>query len=156
MAGMISHLEILYGVDHEGESIPEINGGIRDINSGFGGEFVFLKAIRVERIYERLQPGQQNSLNSDPRRRLQYIGIERFGNGDPGKVDLAKGAGGDFRFLTFKHSLSGPGIYDVALWRSGGRQSLPPADWTGMSSDINEGRGGTYLYIVWKMDMFVF
>ncbi|EGX44260.1 hypothetical protein AOL_s00193g172 [Orbilia oligospora ATCC 24927] len=162
MAEIIDHLEVIYGVGRAPESIPEINGALTDLNSGHKGEFVYLKKVvktlppRPRRHhFEQQQQMQEQEQNADDRRRLQYIGVERLGHGDPARADLAKGAGGDFRLLRYEYKFAGPAIYDVALWRSGGRQCIPPAGWDGMSVDINEGRRGDYLYIVWKIDYFI-
>ncbi|KAF3167630.1 hypothetical protein TWF751_008015 [Orbilia oligospora] len=164
MAEVVDHLEVIYGVGRAPESIPEIHGALTDLNSGHKGEFVYLKKVvktippRPHRHHFEQQQQQmqdQEQQNADDRRRLQYIGIERLGHGDPARADLAKGAGGEFRLLKYEYRFSGPAIYDVALWRSGGRQCIPPAGWDGMSSDINEGRRGDYLYIVWKIDYFI-
>ncbi|KAF3189763.1 hypothetical protein TWF788_009748 [Orbilia oligospora] len=167
MAEIVDHLEVIYGVGRAHESIPEIHGALTDLNSGHKGEFVYLKKVvktilpRPHRHQFEQQQQQQQQMqeqeqqNADDRRRLQYIGIERLGHGDPARADLAKGAGGEFRLLKYEYRFSGPAIYDVALWRSGGRQPIPPAGWDGMSVDINEGRRGDYLYIVWKIDYFI-
>ncbi|KAK6520188.1 hypothetical protein TWF506_000471 [Arthrobotrys conoides] len=161
MAEVISHLEVIYGVGRAHESIPEITGALTDLNSGHKGEFVYLKKVvktipprPYKQHIEQLQQDQEQQ-DTDDRRRLQYIGIERLGNGDPARADLAKGAGEEFRFLKYVYRFTGPAIYDVALWRSGGRQCIPPTGWDGMSCDINEGRRGDYLYIVWKIDYFI-
>ncbi len=41
-------------------------------------------------------------------------------------------------------------VTDVALWRSGSEESNPPNGWHHKTSDINKGRGGDYLYLVWR------
>lgn len=46
-------------------------------------------------------------------------------------------------------------IADVALWRSGDNQNNPPSGWDGMTMDINKGRAGDYLYLVWKTKQFM-
>ncbi|KAK6529678.1 hypothetical protein TWF281_008841 [Arthrobotrys megalospora] len=94
MAEIISHLEVVYGKDRAHESIPELNGGNQDINSGHKGEFVYLKKV-VKTISPRpygqhSQQQQEGTDTDDQLRRLQYIGIERLGNGDPTRADLAK------------------------------------------------------------------
>ena len=89
--------------------------------------------------------------------------------GDPHiwiRDDLAKGAGGDYRFLSYckgqdatdqQHYRNNDheacnkdktAIKRAALWRRGSDTTTPPQGWTWISADLNEGRGGDYLYIV--------
>lgn len=42
-------------------------------------------------------------------------------------------------------------VTDVALWRSGDKQESAPSGWHGKTDDINKGRGGDYLYLVWRV-----
>ncbi|KAJ5531577.1 hypothetical protein N7527_004970 [Penicillium freii] len=66
--------------------------------------------------------------------------------------DLAKDTGGDYRYLHFDTHGSHR-IGRVALVRSDRRIDFNWVDrlgWNGFTSDINEGRHGDYLYIIWK------
>ena len=51
--------------------------------------------------------------------------------------------------LAFDYSRNLPPITTVALWRSRGAVGKPPSGYSGISSDLNKGRGGNYLYLVW-------
>ena len=65
--------------------------------------------------------------------------------------DLAKGAGGDYRYLWPKcDSKIRAKITEVQLLRSDTSISAPPTGWQGISADINAGRQRTYLYVIWK------
>ena len=68
--------------------------------------------------------------------------------------DLAKGAGGDFRYLIPVPSARVRGkIVKCGLLRSESYVPLEEAKrlgWTGMSIDLNQGKKGDYLYVVWK------
>lgn len=68
------------------------------------------------------------------------------------KPDLAKDTGGDYRYLHYD-TLGSHRIGRVALVRSDRRIDFNWVDrlgWNGFTSDINEGRHGDYLYIIWK------
>ncbi|EWZ01168.1 hypothetical protein FOYG_00844 [Fusarium oxysporum NRRL 32931] len=80
-----------------------------------------------------------------------------IGHGDAARTDnLAKGAGGDYRFLDWTRTnfISVRFNTDFALWHQTIPQGAPPAGWHGMISDINAGRGGGCLYLVWKSDVY--
>lgn len=62
--------------------------------------------------------------------------------------DLAKGAGGDCRWLLPIYDTLKPKLTDAALWRTPGNTTVPPMGWGLISADLNGGRGGDYLYIV--------
>ena len=66
--------------------------------------------------------------------------------------DVAKGAqGGKFRYVDAVHDPSANAkVREVMLLRSEGVVADSPAEWNGMSKDINEGRGRSCLYLVWK------
>ncbi|KAK6526200.1 hypothetical protein TWF281_011235 [Arthrobotrys megalospora] len=69
--------------------------------------------------------------------------------------DLAKGAGGKYRYLLPEENIENEYITEVALWR--GKLDSAPYGWKwaydpGVAADINSGRGGDYLYLVYKGD----
>jgi hypothetical protein len=69
---------------------------------------------------------------------------------DPSLDDLAKGAGGDYRYLIISNIASNPKkIVNVSLLRSDSGVPQPPSGWDAMTIDINKGRGKTYLYLIW-------
>ena len=77
---------------------------------------------------------------------------------DPAFNDLAKGAGGEWRYVRAVRDTREPRkVVEAQLVRSSTR--LVPGDvaalmgsqsWEGARRDINEGRGGDYLYLVWR------
>ncbi|KAI0437003.1 hypothetical protein F4803DRAFT_540406 [Xylaria telfairii] len=121
------------------EVVHEIQGQSSDINSGFGGKYVWLQPewtiAKEEAISDLL--------------------FERSRTPVRNYNDLAMGAGGDFRYI--RSSRDGNGIITkVGLFRI--KQKLSPEEiksrinqsgFTHYSSDINEGRGGDYLYLLW-------
>lgn len=65
--------------------------------------------------------------------------------------DLAKGAGGDYRYLAPRYDAKvRTKVTEVQLLRSGAPVKAPPAGWQGISNDVNVGRQRTYLYVIWK------
>ncbi|KAK4653286.1 hypothetical protein QC762_0082020 [Podospora pseudocomata] len=69
--------------------------------------------------------------------------------------DLAKGAGGDYRYFSWSNNMDATHfVTDVALWRTGDAQHSPPDGWNSMTGDINKGRGGDYLYLVWRKKQY--
>lgn len=68
-----------------------------------------------------------------------------------GYEDLAKGAGGDYRYqkqLADPQDLSKVSL--VKLLRTDSAITGPPEGYSGISEDINKGRGKTYLYLIWQ------
>ena len=71
---------------------------------------------------------------------------------DPAFNDLAKGAGGDYRYLLLENDAEqAEKVTEVALLRLGEALVERPAGWDGNTIDINKGRGKTYLYLLWKI-----
>lgn len=65
--------------------------------------------------------------------------------------DLAKGAGGDYRYLGPKSDTKiRAKITEVQLLRSDTTITAPPAGWQGISADINAGRQRAHLHVIWK------
>ncbi|CAK7223404.1 hypothetical protein SBRCBS47491_005196 [Sporothrix bragantina] len=131
-----SWFEVSYSEDKPHGSIDEINGQSADINKGFGGSYVWLTAKRA----------------SGARTMVDKIWTDISGDKDPRRDDdLAKGAGGDYRYLSWSNDMNATHyITDVALWRSGDEKNSAPQGWHGKTGDINRGRGGDYLYLVWR------
>jgi hypothetical protein len=68
--------------------------------------------------------------------------------------DLAKGAGGAFRYLIpIVSPESGDKIVDIKLLRSEKPVKNPPYGWDNITIDINAGRGGDYLYLIYKTEI---
>lgn len=66
--------------------------------------------------------------------------------------DLAQGTGGAYRYLIpVKADNARHRITDIALLRSAHTLSFDLGwGYQGMSADINDGRGGDWLYLLWK------
>ena len=78
------------------------------------------------------------------------------GSSQSGLDDLAKGAGGDYRYLIPKAEVHvDKKIRRLALYRkSNGEGPVKSGDiagrgYTDFSPDINAGRGGDYLHLIW-------
>lgn len=74
------------------------------------------------------------------------------GDRDSAYVDLAKGAGGDYRYLRLERD-GGNKITEVRLLRGNDEADssvVRALGFDGASGDIDKGRGGDYLYVVWK------
>jgi hypothetical protein len=65
-------------------------------------------------------------------------------------VDIGQGTGGSYRYVIPLHEPNKPKCTDVKLFRTSDKALTPVAQgFTGFSRDINEGRGGDYLYLAW-------
>ena len=74
------------------------------------------------------------------------------GDADGSLKDLAKGAGGDFRYiLPIKDVTKEAKVTHVALLRREGALRGRPMGWVGNTTDINKNRGKTFLYLLWKL-----
>ncbi|CVK86291.1 uncharacterized protein FMAN_06388 [Fusarium mangiferae] len=131
------------GVEHEDNqpegTITEINGGSANVGQGFGGSNIWLRTIKANK----------------PSMMMDNIFIY-IGHGDGARTDdLAKGAKGEYRYLDWSRNMTANRfITEFALWRQTIPQGAPPAGWDGMTSDINAGRGGDNLYLIWKSDVY--
>ena len=90
--------------------------------------------------------------NSNAANAVSNIRIIIQGDPDSAYVDLAKGAGGDYRYLRLERD-GGNKITEVRLLRGNDEADssvVRALGFDGASGDINKGRGGDYLYVVWK------
>ena len=102
------------------------------------GRFVFLKPNYTNQISKAL---------TDCRVRIQ----DKSWSG--GTSDLASGAGGKYRYLQFNTDAENPAKYEAAalLRRAGSSASINDAPgFNVLTTDINAGRGGDYLYVAFK------
>ncbi|KAI0174617.1 hypothetical protein BJ166DRAFT_621077 [Pestalotiopsis sp. NC0098] len=131
---------VVYDDDKPYDTINEIHGESADINKGQGGKYVWLRAHKA----------------NNPRDLVTSVSTAIVDSARDGQSDLAAGAGGSYRYFeTARDAGASRFITEVALWRSGDRQSFSPEGWQGISGDINDGRGGDYLYFVWKTKLYV-
>lgn len=61
-----------------------------------------------------------------------------------------RGASGKYRYIIPKSVTSKRRIYEICLLRLSYAIAGPPIGYDGGSIDINSGRGGGYLYLIWK------
>lgn len=116
--------------------VTNMAGG--DINRGFGGKFIYLQPLWTKHSAAAVGDISVRTSGSFPQWAKKR-----------GLTDLAKGAGGDFRFLDVKHGAGfESGITEITLWEK--RLYAIPHGWDGMTQDINKGRGGRFLYLVWR------
>ncbi len=65
--------------------------------------------------------------------------------------DIARGTGGDYRYvIPEKDQREKKKISEINLLRSSNSVTVPPNGYSGMSIDINRGRKGDFLYLIWK------
>lgn len=134
----VKSISVVYRDSYESQpenALREVNGGSNDINYEFGGSFVFLVPEYTD----------------SPDEALTSLHIEVQSNKDTDLPDLAKGAGGYYRYLVGRSDSNEPKkIVDVALVRSG----LEVGDfgrYEHHTIDINWKRSRTYLYVVWNV-----
>ncbi|KAH7100080.1 hypothetical protein BKA62DRAFT_620562, partial [Auriculariales sp. MPI-PUGE-AT-0066] len=131
--------QVVYG-DHESQAPPnavhEINNNSNDLNHGFGGKFVWL-----------VPQG-----NSNQQEATGGYDLALSDSAMAGYDDIGKGAGGKFRYLV-KRSQPNAKIDEIGLLRSSAINGVKdvPDGWTGMSTDLNDGRGKSFLYLLYRV-----
>lgn len=115
----------------------ETSDNVNDINKGFQGDFVYLKPVWTT----------DRSKAAD---NIKFYIEDDFPQWakDRGLKDLATGAGGDFRFIEALNEGSNKKIVQTKLFDT--QLARTPDTWTDFTIDINKGRGGRYLYCVWR------
>ncbi|KAI1183945.1 hypothetical protein F5B17DRAFT_414025 [Nemania serpens] len=88
---------------------------------------------------------------------VTYFDVLITGSSKAGMSDLAKGAGGDYRYLVSQVDVHiEKKLKRLALYRkSNGEGPVHESDikdrgCTDFSTDINAGRGGDYLHLIWE------
>ncbi|KAK7032626.1 hypothetical protein VNI00_012889 [Paramarasmius palmivorus] len=133
----LANFDVVYSTQAAQEppnTVTDLNNSGNDINKGFHGEYVYLTPITT----------------NNPNDAATSFKIVIQSHADPEKKDLAKGAGGDYRYVIPMRDPGARKITSARLLRSGSKQDYPPSGFNGLSTDINQGRKGDYLYIVWK------
>ncbi|KAJ5645898.1 hypothetical protein N7490_002270 [Penicillium lividum] len=119
-----------------GNRIPVVDGNSPDINNGFGGKFVWIVA----------------SYHNNESTAISDIKIDIQDEQDTGRHDLASGTGGKFRYLSWRNDGSKK-ITTLQLLRRRDQvtwDTVRNLGFDGWTSDINAGRGGDFLHLVWK------
>ncbi|KAI0122603.1 hypothetical protein F4814DRAFT_446542 [Daldinia grandis] len=98
----------------------------------------------------------------NPREACTYLGVDIRGDFVPDFQDLAAGAGGDYRYLvTRRDEHIQLKVQEVALYRKLNDQGpmngadfalIQAQGYSSYSPDLNQNRGGDYLYLIWKRD----
>ncbi|PHH88530.1 hypothetical protein CDD83_7422 [Cordyceps sp. RAO-2017] len=133
----ISGVDVVYEDDPPREAVKQVDLGNADINSGYGGKFVWL----VPTYSDRREDACTEMVVT-----IQYDSI-------PSLNDLAAGTGGHFRYLTCKKDAEKLPIRHLALHRSESEVQLEDIrkdKYNGMTMDINKDRRGTFLYLLWR------
>lgn len=101
-----------------------------DTNKGYGGKYVYVKA-RVEKSLEGIAGFEFRQHSS-----AMYGGDDRITG------DLAKGAGGTYRYLVPVGTRPPESAVNRVWWTETRTKNC--------TGDINKGRGGRYLYFCWS------
>ncbi|KAG6849087.1 hypothetical protein C0991_012153, partial [Blastosporella zonata] len=141
----IQDITVVYG-DHPSDApsdrVREWFGGSDDINYGYGGQYVWIVPKYTTQVSQA----------------LTSFDLVIQSNADARYNDVSKGAGGDYRYLIpVKQSNKDFFISDITLARSDKdlSSSVGNLTWHDLpqahTQDINKGRGGSYLYLVWEL-----
>ncbi|KAG6867895.1 hypothetical protein C0993_009741 [Termitomyces sp. T159_Od127] len=137
-------LEVVYGeqaTDAPGDRIRDWYNGSDDINRSFGGKYVWLVPEWTTQVSQA----------------LTNVDLVIQGQADTRYDDLAKGAGGNYRYLIpVRRSNQKLFISALTLARSeDALNDIPEQIWRslpqGATNDINKGRHGDFLYLVWEL-----
>ncbi|KAH6870917.1 hypothetical protein B0T10DRAFT_611422 [Thelonectria olida] len=138
-ADFVSAIEVIYTDDNNKpqHTLTELDGADPDINKGFKGKYVWLRLRHATK----------------PEEMVNHIWRDYLDNPLPDRGDdLSAGAGGLYRYLQWSHDMRAKYfVSSVFVWRSSKEQNSPPAGYAGKTDDINKGRGGDFLYLVWKV-----
>ncbi|KAK7690845.1 hypothetical protein QCA50_005947 [Cerrena zonata] len=133
-----SNLKVVYGdapSQAPSDRVRELTGLSDDINYQFGGKYVWLVPQYTEDVGSA----------------ATGFDIVIQGESDPALDDLAKGAGGDYRYIIPRtNQQEERKVTQVILLRRDSSIGQVPAGWDGITIDINKGRGKTFLYLAWK------
>lgn len=116
-----------------------------------GGKYVI--PPRITRYLSLIALGTSGSsprYATDHAGALTSIDIAIQGNRDDEKQSLAKGDSGKYRYLVPRSAKGTRKIYEVGLVRLDYAIEGPPVGYDGCTMNINSGRKGGYLYLIWK------
>merc|ERR1719330_2238908 len=131
-ASTVTDTTYVIGLSYYHSKVATVPDGYlgENTNLGFGGQFIYLKPIRGPE--SQACTGFQLVLSGSSKNDLP----------DHSTGDLAKGAGGDFRYIipVFGDGKKVKSVY----W------SESHVKWKNCADDVNMGRGGRYLRLCWK------
>jgi len=133
--------------------VLEINDKGTDINRDFGGRYVYslvvLSTISYDDDFSHVWLTAE--FNSNPDYACNSFAIITQDRSDDKRQDLAKGAGGQYRYLVpYSVAAERKKVTEIRLFRSDSAVEAPPAGYDGMTRDINIDRGKSFLYLIWK------
>ena len=134
---LLRHIRVLQlnsPMEQGNNAIVELNGGNNDINCGYGGKYVYIEA---ESTY-------------NPKDALTNIQFIRQGAAAQGYSDLAIGAGGDYRYILETRAANAQLRVGSVMKLLRSKNAVTVVRGWNKTADINEGRGGDYLYLLYK------
>ncbi|KAG5352798.1 hypothetical protein C0989_000460 [Termitomyces sp. Mn162] len=141
----VKGLKVVYSDSHldaPTDRIRDVFGGSDEINYMYGGKYVWLVPMMTTMVSEA----------------INHFDLVITSNADPHHDDLAKGAGGAYRYLIpVKKTTTDLLMTELTLARFSSDVHLLlstmfyPHLPKGFTTDINMERGGEYLYLVWKL-----
>ena len=114
--------------------VLDIHGGSADVNKGMGGKYTYVIKVMTTNPAEAATSFVFFNQNTP-------LPKEYYGD------DYAEGAGGDYRYIkkSFDREKSPIRWDNLKLCRGS-----VPHGW-GSTTDLNKGRGGDDLYLIWKI-----
>ncbi|WP_420751930.1 MAC/perforin domain-containing protein [Rhodococcus sp. O3] len=113
-----------------------------DLNRGAGGDFIFLCMQKLTRA--RLSQAGINPITG-----LKVV----YGKNTPAPagyekidVDLNKGAGGEFVYLSYKRGEPEKAVRDIRIIHGNNASIEPPIPYTKLPQDLNKGSGGDWIF----------
>ncbi|KXG50379.1 uncharacterized protein PGRI_068700 [Penicillium griseofulvum] len=122
---------------------------LHDIDVVYGDDPSSEPSDSIKEVYTHTSGDINKGFEGNPN--VTGISISIQDGEDARYDDLAKGAKGDYRYLHFQTGGS-QNISRIALFRSESvisHNHIISLGWDGLTSDINQGRHGNYLYIGW-------
>ncbi|KAJ9655943.1 hypothetical protein H2198_005291 [Neophaeococcomyces mojaviensis] len=135
---MIQKIAVLYDSTDHSDIIQEIDGKSNELMKGHGGSDVYLYV---------------EARTLKPEDALSSLNIAIENDERCGWSDLSKGAGGTYVYLECERNASDHRITEVRLLRSSEKSDIDyvrSRGYDGMTGDICDGRGGDYVYLIWK------
>lgn len=134
----------------DGPNTPTPTGYVKypdDLNYGAGGAYLYLctKSSNPGKITD-LSLQDTGSIDS-PSAPSGYKIVRDQSNRE---VDLNRGAGGNFIWLSYKSDSSANVITGIGIISSTAAGQNPPEGWVKMGTDLNSGAGGWYIYLIYK------
>ncbi|PBK98208.1 hypothetical protein ARMGADRAFT_920886 [Armillaria gallica] len=138
----IKDVKVVYSDQASGKPdgrVQELSGWNDDMNAGFKGKCVSLVPVYTNDVREAA---------------ISFEVIIQDNPSGEGLSDIAKGDGGSFRYLVpYKNERNHKKIYELALGcynESRSAEAIRSLGYEYSTYNINKGRGGYVLYLLWK------